>query len=199
VHLGDPRGAAVRDRLAADLRSAVVRCQRGLRRPEEPTVEETLPAAAPPRREVLAEVLPVLLRRAAGVFSRVAAFEVEGDVAVGIAQCGLSRAGGPDEHGLRDVRVATDEPNWFRAVLERRGPVRAAPSGDGDERLAFLLGNLLASEAWVAPIAAEGRVVALLYADNLPGDEPLGDTGALELLVSEAGRVLEAPGAAPDR
>jgi hypothetical protein len=42
-------------------------------------------------------------------------------------------------------------------------------------------------------------VVALLYADNLPGDEPLGDTRPLELLVCEAGRVLEDPGAVSKR
>lgn len=173
--LGDPRSAGLRDRLAADLRSAVVRCQRSLRGPDE----------CP-----LGEALTVLLRRAAEVFSRVAAFEVKDGVAVGIGQCGLPRAGGPDESGLREVRLDAARPAWFCAALEGGAPVRAGPSNGGDEELAFLIGNLLASEAWVAPVHLGGRVAALLYADNLPGGEPLGDTGALEQLVREVGRVL---------
>jgi hypothetical protein len=174
--LVDPRCAGLRDRLATDLRSALVRCQRSLPGPGEGP---------------LREALPVLLRRAAEVFSRVAAFEVSDGVAVGLAQCGLPRAGGPDDSGLRDVRLAAAQPAWFRAALEGGAPVRAGPSNGGDEELAFLIGNLLAREAWVAPVHLAGRVAALLYADNLPGGEPLGDTAALEQLVREVGRVLD--------
>jgi hypothetical protein len=43
----------------------------------------------------------------------------------------------------------------------------------------------------VAPIESGERVVALLYADNLPGDARLGDSGALEVVLHEAGLVLD--------
>ena len=43
----------------------------------------------------------------------------------------------------------------------------------------------------MAPIESGERVVALLYADNLPGDAPLGDTGALEVVLHEAGLALD--------
>jgi hypothetical protein len=61
---------------------------------------------------------------------------------------------------------------------------------DRDHRLAVLLGNEI-SEVFVAPIVTGDRVAALLYADNLPGQEPIGDTGALEVLLEAAGIALD--------
>ena len=114
-------------------------------------------------------------------FSRVALFGVRGDRAVGVAQVGLARAGGPDDAGLRELSLGSREPAWFRRVIEERRPLRAAPTDNGDHRLAVLLGNEIPAEVFVAPIVTGDRVAALLYADNLPGQEPIGDTGALEV------------------
>jgi hypothetical protein len=83
------------------------------------------------------------------------------------------------------------ESAWFRRVIDGRSPVRAAPEDDGDQRLAVLLGNAIPSEAYVAPIESGERVIALLYADNLPGGEPIGDTAALEIVLHEAGLALD--------
>ena len=47
------------------------------------------------------------------------------------------------------------------------------------------------SQVYVAPIESAGCVVALLYADNLPGGAPLGDTTALEIVLHEAGLALD--------
>jgi hypothetical protein len=43
----------------------------------------------------------------------------------------------------------------------------------------------------VAPIVTGERVVALLYADNLPGREPVADTRSLEVLLDAAGIALD--------
>src|SRR5208337_3170359 len=108
------------------------------------------------------EVLPLVMRFAAESFSRVAMFMLRDDLAVGIAQIGLSSAGGPDDAALQRVRVAAADSAWLRAVCERRAPVRGAPSNDGDRRLAQLLGESPAIEAYVAPIESGERVVAVL-------------------------------------
>jgi hypothetical protein len=139
------------------------------------------------RGEVLAQVIGF----AAQHFSRVALFGVRGDRAVGVAQVGLARAGGPDDAGLRELSLGSREPAWFRRVIEERRPVRAAPTDNGDHRLAVLLGNEIPAEVYVAPIVMGERVAALLYADNLPGQEPIGDTGALEVLLDAAGIALD--------
>jgi hypothetical protein len=139
------------------------------------------------RGDLLAQVLGF----AAHHFSRVAMFMVRDDRAVGLAQSGLPRAGGPGDAALRQVELPWDEPGWFRAVLRSRAPVRGAPLDAGDRRLAVLLGNAIPEEAYVAPIESGGDVVALLYADNLPGGEPFGDTAALEVVLHEAGLALD--------
>jgi hypothetical protein len=69
--------------------------------------------------------------------------------------------------------------------------VRAAPSDAGDRQLAQRLGRKVPSQAYLAPIESGDRVVALLYADNLPADTPLGDTSALEVVIHEAGLALD--------
>jgi hypothetical protein len=139
------------------------------------------------RGEVLAQVLAFAGQR----FSRVALFGVRGDRAVGVAQSNLARAGGPDDDGLRELSLGSREPAWFRRVIEERRPLRGAPTDNGDHRLAVLLGNEIPAEAYVAPIVTGDRVAALLYADNLPGQEPLGDTSALEVLLDAAGIALD--------
>jgi hypothetical protein len=137
------------------------------------------------------DVLSLVLRFAAEGFSRVAMFMLRDDQAVGLAQIGLPKAGGPGDSAIGEVVLPHREPAWFRRVIDGRNPVRAAPEDEGDQRLAVLLGNTLPREAYVAPIESGERVVALLYADNLPGDGPVGDTGALEVVLHEAGLVLD--------
>ena len=137
------------------------------------------------------EVLPLVIRFAAETFSRVAMFMVRGDEILGMAQSGLDRAGGPDDAGLRELGVSRHECGWFRTVLEHRSPVRSGASGRGDLQLASYLGDAVPEEVYVAPIESSGHVVALLYADNLPEGDPLGDSQALDVVLQHAGLALE--------
>jgi hypothetical protein len=43
----------------------------------------------------------------------------------------------------------------------------------------------------VAPLESGDRIVALLYADNLPGGGSLAETQALEVVLHEAGLALD--------
>ncbi len=137
------------------------------------------------------EVLPLVIRFAAEVFDRVAMFMVRDEAVVGMAQQGLPTAGGPDDEGLRRVEVSARGSSWFRSVFETRAPVRSGPTDGGDYTLSALLGNSAPRESYLAPIESGGEIVALLYADNLPGQEALGDTEALEVVLQHAGLALE--------
>jgi hypothetical protein len=156
----------------------------GLRRLKEAT-------AALSDASTRGEVLPLVIRFAAETFSRVAMFMVREDVILGMAESGLHRAGGPEDSGLRELRFPAQECGWFRTVLRQRGPVRLGPSDSGDTWLANQLGRQAPREAYVAPIESGGQVVALLYADNLPEETPLGDSQALEVVLHHAGLALE--------
>jgi len=140
---------------------------------------------------VRGEVLSLILEFAAGLFSRVAIFMVRDDEAIGMAQSGLASAGGPDDSEFRQVSIPANEPARFRSVLQSGEGEQAPPRDDGDRQLAALLGSSVPKEAYVAPIESSQNVVALVYADNLPGDDPIGDTTSLEIVLHEAGLALE--------
>ncbi len=155
------------------------------------------------------EVLPVVMRFAAQMFARVAMFMVRDDRVVGLAQIGLEKAGGPGNEGIRDVAFAARDSDWLQQALSEWFPIRASPGSDGDLGFLALLGDQIPSESYLAPVRSAGEPVALLYADNLPGARPIGDTTALEVVLHQAGLALdraalelalaEARGAGPDR
>jgi hypothetical protein len=203
TQLADPRCAPDRERIAEELRASL---REQLACALDPGASGSRPAASMSPDALVrlrtasarlrdpasrGDVLSLVLRFAAETFSRVAVFMVREEHAIGLAQIGLPKAGGPDDAGIGEVVVPHREPAWFRAVLEGRNPVRAVPEDEGDQRLAVLLGNGIPGEAYVAPIESGESVVALLYADNLPGGEPIGDTAALEVILHEAGLALE--------
>lgn len=199
THLADPRCAPERERLADALRTAL-RAQLASADVAAPRERGMSPDTLARLRRASArlrdpgsrgDVLALVLRFAAETFSRVAMFMVRDQQALAIAQLGLPKAGGPDDQAIGEVVVPAREPAWFRRVIDGRNPVRCPPDDDGDQRLAVLLGNALPREAYVAPLESANRIVALLYADNLPSDDPIGDTSALEVVLHEAGLVLD--------
>jgi len=203
TQLADPRCAGDRERLALALRTslaeqlvrgAVVTREGGA--PGGGMSMETLArlrAASARLRDPgsRGDVLSLALRFAAETFSRVAIFMLRDDQVLGLAQIGLPKAGGPGDASIGEVVLPYRESSWFRRVIDGRNALRAAPEDEGDQRLAVLLGNAIPGEAYVAPIESGERVVALLYADNLPGGERIGDTSALEVVLHEAGLALE--------
>jgi hypothetical protein len=82
-------------------------------------------------------------------------------------------------------------PELFEEVLARRAAHRAAIHAPRDRALAMRLGAAAPREAYAAPIESGGRVVALVYADNLPDEKPLPDPTAFEIVLHEAGVVLD--------
>lgn len=137
------------------------------------------------------EVLPLVMRFAAETFSRVAIFLLRDDVAVGMAQLGLARAGGPDDDALQRVAIPAAGCGWIRRLCESRAPVQGPPRDAGDVALVRALGARSPSEAYLAPLQSGDRVVAILYADTLPDGGPIGDTSALEVVLHEAGLALD--------
>jgi len=195
THLADPRQEPLRRALGDALRAALRNAgpasaqagndpARALARLKEAHSRISDPAS---RGDVLRQVLSF----ASQSLARVVLFMIREDEALGIAQVGLAKAGGPDEAGLRGIHMDAREPGWFRAVLEGLAPYRGGPLDEGDQHLALMLGNDIPEEAWVAPIQSADRVVAILYGDNLPAGDPIGDTGALEVVVDSAGMALD--------
>jgi len=140
---------------------------------------------------VRGEVLSLVLEFAAESFARVAIFMVRDDEALGMAQSGLELAGGPSNEDFCGISFPAREPRWFREVLDRREGVTSQPTDPGDYKLAALIGEASAAEAYVAPIESNQQVVAVVYGDNLPDGAPIGETDSLEIVLHEAGLALE--------
>jgi hypothetical protein len=136
------------------------------------------------------EILTLALDFAAQSFSRAALFMLRDEVVEGIAARRLERAGGPED--VRSLRLtAPERPELVQRVLRERRALRAEPASAKDKAFLGLLGTSRPSQVYLAPIESAGCVVALLYADNLPGRAPLGDTTALEIVLHEAGLALD--------
>jgi hypothetical protein len=149
------------------------------------------PSPEPPEPSAPGDVLRGVLALAAQAFNRVALFLCTDEGLVGMAQVGLARAGGPPDARFRELRVDPREPSWFRTVIETGQAICSAPRDEADFRLVQLLGTAAPPEAYLAPIAGGGRVVALIYGDNLPEAKPAGDTTALEIALHQAGQALD--------
>jgi hypothetical protein len=138
------------------------------------------------------DILTLVLDFAARSFSRVAVFMLRDDVLEGMAARCLERAGGPDEDRLQELRIGPEErPELVNRVLNERRALCAAPKGPLDRAFALRLGSVCPRSMYLAPLESGGCVVALLYADNLPGDALPGDTNALEIVLHEAGLALD--------
>jgi hypothetical protein len=137
------------------------------------------------------EVLPLVIAFAAEEFARVALFMVRDGKAVGMAQRGLDRCGGPDDAALRELDYPCEDSPWITEMLERGKPSQGEPATEGDRAFVRLLGDRLPDEAYLAPIESTGRVIALLYVDNLPDGAPIEDTNALEVVLHHTGLALD--------
>lgn len=81
---------------------------------------------------------------------------------------------------------------FFREIISSSIPFKGLP--EEDENFLFLLeklGGQRPTEVFFAPIISGGKVIALFYGDNLPDKEPIRDTDALEIFLTQAGITME--------
>ena len=180
-----PAAERVRRALSAYAQNGAAQAARG------PSLASVKAASERLRDQVApGEILTLSLDFAAQTFSRAALFMLRDEIVEGIAARRLERAGGPED--VRSLRLAAAErPELVQRVLRERHALRAEPETAKDRAFLALLGTARATQVYLAPIESAGCVVALLYADNLPGSAPLGDTTALEIVLHEAGLALD--------
>ncbi|MBU5614424.1 DUF4388 domain-containing protein [Geomonas azotofigens] len=135
-------------------------------------------------------IILLVLRFAAEFVNRAVVLLVKKESVQGLGQFGLQD--GRADSRVRNLSIPRGEPSLFTQVLESRFPVK----GEVDASVwthYFLeqLGGGRPAEYFVGPIVSEGKVVAILYGDNLPEDQPIGDTDSLEIFLCQAGIAME--------
>jgi hypothetical protein len=138
------------------------------------------------------EVLTLVLDFAAETFGRVAMFMLRDEVAVGMAERRMPASGGPDEKAIRTIHLEGDAmPQLFREVLAGCAPVHRSPQSASDRQWLAHFGESVPAEFYAAPLESGGVVVAIVYADNAPDLKPLPDPTPFEIVLHEAGLVLD--------
>ena len=124
--------------------------------------------------------------------NRAVVFFVKRDVIAGLGQFGIDDQEGLADSKVRSLRIPRGENSLFDRVIESQLPVKLQPDdSEWNRYLVAQLGGGVPGEVFLGPIISEGKVVAVLYGDNIPEKRPIGDTDALEIFLSQAGLAME--------
>lgn len=137
-------------------------------------------------------IILLVLRFASEFMNRAVIFIVKKDEIVGLGQFGIDGGDGVDDARIRNMRIPRSEDSFFNPVIDSLQAMRVKPDGSKWNSYLFeQLGGTAPVEVFLGPIVSEGKVVAVLYGDNLPANTPIDDTDALEIFLSQAGIAME--------
>lgn len=136
------------------------------------------------------EITLLILRFASDIFQRGVLFMVGDNELVGLGQFGLNIEK-PDER-IREIILPYEESNFLSKIISEGRPYKGIIEKDGiTENMINEIGGGWTEEVAIFPLIAEGRVVALLYCDNLSTGETIGETEGLVIFIDQAGIALE--------
>lgn len=137
-------------------------------------------------------IILLVLRFASELMNRAVIFAVKDKEIVGLGQFGIQAEEGNADARIRRMRISTDEDSVFRTLVHSMTAMKTT-LGDGpvDTYIAEQLGGGRPAEVFLGPVLSEGKVVAILYGDNLPEQKEIGNTESLEIFLSQAGLAME--------
>jgi len=136
------------------------------------------------------EISLMIMRYMAEVVNRGILFARRGDILVGMGQFGIELVSADER--VRQLRIDLRESSSFADVVHSGHPYRGRLSRTPvSSELILQLGGMAPREVVILPIVADSEVVAVVYGDNLPRETPIGPTEGLELLMLEAGLMIE--------
>jgi hypothetical protein len=137
------------------------------------------------------EITLMILRFASELMNRAVLFLVRREDVIGLGQFGLVFHDGspvPAQDRVRKIQIPLKEPSVFKDVVEQKISYKGKLANTDRHRyLIQELGGDWPNEASVTPLICDGKVIAVLYGDNLPKKESLGDTEGLEAFMRVAG------------
>lgn len=137
-------------------------------------------------------IILLVLRFASEFMNRAVVFIVKRDEIAGLGQFGINDKEGLADTKIRNLRIPRSVDSIFTPVIESQLSLRTKPDDSNwNHYLLSQLAGRFPAEVFLGPIISEGKVVAVLYGDNLPETNPIGDTEALEIFLSQAGQAME--------
>lgn len=137
-------------------------------------------------------IILLVLRFASEFMNRAVIFMSMRDEIVGLGQFGISDSGESADARVRKLRIPRDGDSILAEIIDARIPAVVRPEPTRWNRYLFdQLGEGVPESAFLGPIISEGRVIAVLYGDNLPENRPVSNTESLEIFLSQAGLAME--------
>lgn len=132
----------------------------------------------------------LVLRFASEFMNRAILFVADEVGFKGVGQFGV--AGKQPDERVKSLIVPYDQQSMFNDVMQLKLPMKTQPEkGPFNTWFFDRLGGGTPREVFLGPILSEGRVIAVLYCDNIPRRVPVGDTESLEIFLSQAGLPME--------
>ena len=137
-------------------------------------------------------VILLTLRFASEMMNRAVIFHVNGDAIVGLGQFGLDIMTENADRMVRKLRLQVSADSLFARVLASQRAVKGhLTDSESDRKLQTQLGGVEPAEVFIGPLVSEGKVVALIYGDNLPEKKEIGNVETFEVFLSQAGMAME--------
>ena len=94
---------------------------------------------------------------------------------------------------IRKMKIPADETSILRDAMMSKSIIKKAPDMNEkwNRHIVQQLGGMVPAEVFAAPIISAGKVVAVLYGDNVPETSVIGDTTALEIFLAQAGIAMD--------
>ncbi len=137
------------------------------------------------------EIILLILRLASEIMPRGVLLAVKTNSLHGLGQFGLEGFIDQPQKTVRNLVLPLK--GFFNDVIINNFPLKSNPPQNDDVYQLFLekIGGKMPTEIFLAPIISNGKTVALFYGDNLPNKEPIRDTDALEIFLTQAGLTME--------
>ena len=137
-------------------------------------------------------VILLTLRFASEMMNRAVIFHVDGNTIVGLGQFGLDTTTENADRMVRRLRLQVAADSLFAQVLTTRRAAKGSLSqSESDRKLQAQLGGEEPVEVFIGPLVSEGKVVAVIYGDNLPEKKAIGNVETFEVFLSQAGMAME--------
>ena len=136
-------------------------------------------------------IILMILRYASEFLTRAIIFDVRGHQLVGIGQFGLDNLADSADETVRKMRFKAMPESLFGQALQQQSTLCGSLGELSDERLVGETLGDLADESFVGSLVSDGKVVALLYADNYPQRGPIQCAHAFEVFLAQAGATME--------
>ncbi len=158
---------------------------KGLRILKEMLVELSRPLS-------VSEVILLILRFSSEIMNRAVVFAVKNDKIVGQGQFGIEIKGEVADKRVRKMAIPLDEPSVLKEALDMKTAiVKRLDPIQWNEYIVRELGGHLPAESFIVPVIVQGKTALILYGDNAPAGDKIGDTSTLEIFLAQASMALE--------